>query len=173
MRAILPVSALFFAGEYLGRVGTAAFLDAGFAAVKLRRGHHPTGAVGIRTCRKLPALVAELVLHGTDLRRILAAREIEAVTGRETAGRCPGFPGSHGRNYQGSCRDHNSQLGERCRDRPASLSTGCTTADEGSKDQECNTNSTTKLREFHGKYTTGGRYIVGIFMGFLKKTTLL
>ena len=103
----LVFSALLFAGEGCKVVGTGGYLalfNARLAGSELWAGDQRAApAAGITGC-VLPAPVADPVFHGTHLRGIHTACEIEPVTGGEPAGgkagrfnRAGGRKGSRGR----------------------------------------------------------------------------
>ena len=83
-------SALLLAGEDLRRVGAPAPLHAAFAGIELRCRQQLAGAAGTAAARVLPAFVAELIVSGAGLRRVRAAREIEAVAACKPARGCDG-----------------------------------------------------------------------------------
>ena len=56
-------SALLFAGEYLGRVGTSTFLYAVFACIVLRSRVNLACAIFCSAVRKLPGIYRQAVLH--------------------------------------------------------------------------------------------------------------
>lgn len=80
-------SAFFFAGKYLSWISAPAFPYAGLAGFELPGRDQLTGAIGIAAECILAASVAKLVVQGTDLRGVCAAREVETITTGEPASR--------------------------------------------------------------------------------------
>ena len=82
-------SALLLAGECSEAVGPCrklALFNAGFAGNKFRAGDERAATTTSVAGSKLPAFVAELVFHGTDLRSVRAAGKVEPVAGGDPAG---------------------------------------------------------------------------------------
>jgi hypothetical protein len=97
-RDIPVLSALLFAGKYLGRVCPTALFDTAFTGVERRGPDQRAGTTGIGAVRVLTTLVAELVQGSADLWRVTPAREVKAMAaGEPAAERCRGSCCYHGR----------------------------------------------------------------------------